>query len=294
MRKPFFISLLVLLAICIVSCKPTPSWVIDKNDMENLLIDIHLSEALIQDNPESFRTEEKRDALYEAILKKHKVTRQQVDTSLYWYGQHIELYNKIYQKVTFRLNADKGMMENILLAESFVLIQKQKGDTMNIWNEKMRYAFVLPQINNVLSFEIETDTSFHVKDSYELRMNLSGIIPKDSTNLSQASLMLKYKKDSFFVVRKDIDANGHFSLKIESEKLVPKKILGSILIKESVYPKSILIDNIQLLRIHEEKKNEAKTDSINQDKKPEQKKDLPISPRIESNRLLQKKDIPSR
>ena len=69
MKNPIWIIWLVL---CLSACgSRTPDYVISEKDMEDLLVDIHKSEALIETEYEKFNTSEKKEALRESVFRKH-------------------------------------------------------------------------------------------------------------------------------------------------------------------------------------------------------------------------------
>lgn len=49
---------------------------------------------------------------------RHGVTREQFDTTLVWYGHHIETYMKIYDRVVERLKAENEEAKKLLAEEN--------------------------------------------------------------------------------------------------------------------------------------------------------------------------------
>ncbi|MCL1942170.1 MAG: DUF4296 domain-containing protein [Candidatus Azobacteroides sp.] len=246
MRKLFQILSVFLLFSMIFSCTRNPYRVIGKGDMEDLLVDVYISEALVQNNQSLFNPPEKKEALYRSVLEKHGVTRKRFDTSLYWYGQHYDIYSKICNKVTDRLKNEKITFEKMASASR---LPKQKGDTVNIWRDKPRFATWIFLSGYVLDYEIKTDTSYHAKDRYELRLVVSGLAEKDSTNVSQMELKLNYAGDSVFATRTNITRNGRITLQAAADSLVPQSVSGYVSVTPTSRSKNIMIDRIQLFRI---------------------------------------------
>lgn len=105
MKNPIWIIWLVL---CLSACgSRTPDYVISEKDMEDLLVDIHKSEAVIESNYNIYNNNADKKKIREAVFLRHGVTREQFDTTLVWYGHHIETYMKIYDRVVERLKADR-------------------------------------------------------------------------------------------------------------------------------------------------------------------------------------------
>ncbi|GET30374.1 DUF4296 domain-containing protein [Prolixibacter sp. SD074] len=99
-----FISALWLLASCSNSNK-VPEGILSHKQMVDLLVDIHLSEAI---NGQRFRldktTKNFSNDLYFSICKKHGVDPDVFAQSVLYYGKHPKQYDVIYDQVLNRLN----------------------------------------------------------------------------------------------------------------------------------------------------------------------------------------------
>jgi hypothetical protein len=73
-----------------------------EDKMTDVLYDIHLAQAMYR-NGSDFSTDEKKDALLNGILQKHNITQVELDSSLLWYSDNIEIYNTINDSVASRL-----------------------------------------------------------------------------------------------------------------------------------------------------------------------------------------------
>lgn len=128
-------SLIGLLALLFVmACTPTvPSQFIQPDEMEDLLYDYHVAQAMARlDHPgESGEVEKNRNFL--AVLNKYGVTQAKFDSSLVYYYSHLDKLKKIYIEVNERLSdnakslgADVGTMGHFSQYTA-------NGDTANIW-----------------------------------------------------------------------------------------------------------------------------------------------------------------
>ena len=80
-RLPFII---VLLIIMLQACKSQPDYVIPKDEMVDLLVDVHKTEAVITLNYHNYNTDEKKSSMREAVYMRHNTTKELFDTSLVW------------------------------------------------------------------------------------------------------------------------------------------------------------------------------------------------------------------
>ena len=96
---------LVLLALGLwlfAACKPSvPEDVIQPDDMEDILYDYHVSQGIASREGES--TDYTRNYFFEALLKKHNVTRAEFDSSLVYYYTRADRFIEIYKNVQERL-----------------------------------------------------------------------------------------------------------------------------------------------------------------------------------------------
>lgn len=251
MRSLVYI-VMFFLAFGLFSCqKKEPKWVIPQGEMEALLIDIHITDAMLQNDYKQYNTASKKAAMYDAVFKKHHVTKQQVDTSLYWYGSHPDVYIKMYERINKQLTDRRKKAEKHVLSSDKLLAEA--GDTINIWNEN-RWQLIQPIISKSAQFTttIKTDTAFYAGDMYEWKMHLRGVASVDSLETpSQALLIFVFPGDSLVINRKVITQDGLFEFDCKSDSIVPEKIHANVYFNMKNSPNNrIFVDSIQLLRIH--------------------------------------------
>jgi hypothetical protein len=97
-------SLLIFCLSCNIENKP-PQNVIPKDKMIDILVDMHLADGMF--TIVEIRSEmAKKDSInfYSVIFENHGYTRQDFDTTVYYYSHNINEYNKIYIEVLNRLS----------------------------------------------------------------------------------------------------------------------------------------------------------------------------------------------
>jgi hypothetical protein len=77
--------------------------------MVAVLTDMHRMDGMIIVTALSRDKGEEEMAYYDAVLAEHGVTRAQFDSSLLWYTQHPQRFNKIYPRVLQRLEAEHAL-----------------------------------------------------------------------------------------------------------------------------------------------------------------------------------------
>lgn len=164
MRKLLYI-IIVLLAVC--SCKRTPGYVIKSDEMSALLADMHMAEAVVENNYGNYASDSARMALKQAVLESHGVTLEQFDTSLVWYGHNIDDYLNVYDGVIERLQARQSAASS-----ASVLAMSIGGDSAEVWPGS-RYMVLSKRLPSpMVGFDIKQDDNFEQGDIYTFRIKV--------------------------------------------------------------------------------------------------------------------------
>ncbi|WP_302063659.1 DUF4296 domain-containing protein, partial [uncultured Duncaniella sp.] len=92
------IPVILLFIVMFMSCSRTPDYVISEDKMARLMADIYIGDAVVETEHRTFGNDSLRKVLQQSIYAKHGVTRELVDTSLYWYGHNIQAYMEMCDK----------------------------------------------------------------------------------------------------------------------------------------------------------------------------------------------------
>ena len=126
MRSRTYIGLLVLLCI-VVGCRPHD--VLSNREMRNVLYDLHRADGAIQVAGYNYSHDQEVVGYYKNVLDRHGITQEQFDSSLVWYTDNPQIFNKIYPKVIERLEADFEVEKQIREANrEKKLIKKDASD----------------------------------------------------------------------------------------------------------------------------------------------------------------------
>ena len=87
-----------------VGCRPRG--VLSNREMRNVLYDLHRADGAIQVAGYNYSHDQEVAAYYKNVLDKHGITQAQFDSSLVWYTDNPQIFNKIYPKVIERLEED--------------------------------------------------------------------------------------------------------------------------------------------------------------------------------------------
>lgn len=117
---------MVLLCI-VVGCRPHD--VLSNREMRNVLYDLHRADGAIQVAGYNYSHDQEVVGYYKNVLDRHGITQEQFDSSLVWYTDNPQIFNKIYPKVIERLEADFEVEKQIREANrEKKLIKKDASD----------------------------------------------------------------------------------------------------------------------------------------------------------------------
>ena len=220
-------ALLSIAVVCVfVACKPgTPSRYIQPDDMEDILYDYHIGQAIAQLEDGSMEQRNFDRTVYlAAVLKKHGVTRADFDSSLIYYYTRSDRFRKMYKRVADRLSDEAlslGASEGEV--ERFATLS-MNGDTANVWAGN-RTAMLTPYAPyNRLSFHQKADTTFHKGDSFMLNLMVD-FMYQTGTKDAVACLTARLENDSIISRVNHVSVSGVNQLRLNVDDSLSVKEL---------------------------------------------------------------------
>lgn len=248
----FFIALLM------ISCKPTiPDEYIQPGEMEDILYDYHISQAMANQLPNQTKVAYDKSMYYHAVLKKYNVTEAEFDSSLVYYYTHADRMFEIYKNLSKRMG-DEAVSLGASVGDINKYSQfKADGDTANIWHHATSVVLMPVAPYNRLDFTIEPDSTFKRGDMFMLNF-MTDFIYQSGTKDATVYMAVSYDNDSISTNVIHISTSGMSQLRIDgnTENDI-KGIRGFIYLDKgndvSTTLKLMFIDQIQLIRFHKQK-----------------------------------------
>ena len=274
--KRIFVILLPIAALLIAlsSCKPqVPSKYLQPDEMEDILFDYHIALAMEEGERDEFEPERVattddsyRNRLFEAaVLKKHGVSEAEFDSSLVYYTRHSDRFQQIYENISKRLENEAMALGASASDVSNFGEGFSKGDTANVWNELPSAVLTTIAPNNVLSFTIEADSSYHKGDKLMLSFNTQFIF-QDGMKDGVALMAVTFMNDSTVTRNVHMQSSDKYDLTVsDDERLGIKSIKGFICLQNNRQAtqttlKLMFLDKIRLVRCHQ-KEEQPKRDA---------------------------------
>lgn len=163
MRRLAEIAFACVLTVAHVSCSDRPDSVLSEDETVSLIADLQLADACsgFGGAPTS---EGDRTRMADGVLAAHGVTREQLDSTIAWYGRNIDDFDKLYAKVDRVLEARRKR----LLPESS---EEEQSD--NIWPFSSDHL-LFSRLSGVdhLTFSVDGKT-FLKGDQFEWKFRLN-------------------------------------------------------------------------------------------------------------------------
>lgn len=138
----------MIVAVTIVGCRPRD--VLSNSEMREVLYDLHRVDGALQVAGYNYGHDEEVAGYYKQVLDKHGITQAEFDSSLVWFTDNPQIFNKIYPRVIARLNTD-------------VEIAKQERDAARLADKKM---------NKLGALEDEEEEVLELRDIEEVKREM--------------------------------------------------------------------------------------------------------------------------
>ena len=272
MRKLLYLVLALVSLSVAASCIDRPDFVLEEEQMIDLLVDVHRAEGLLemqQQQGAGFGTDldTYQKEIIAAVLQKHGVSRSRYDSSLMWYAQHLKLLTRVYGHVDERLKEEHEMW-SLQVTETRDFVNSIAGDSVDLWTLRDHLILDSRRYSDILFWEIPSDSNFVDGDTLRWRFIIRQLLP-DQRVLASISLT-KYEPTEEELRRqgkkkqneplgapigfdaKTITQNGECQLIARADSLQPFRsvILGLVLMNDSNKAAPVFVDSISLLRTH--------------------------------------------
>lgn len=232
-RGATFVLAIALFAMGLfLGCKPSvPSKYLSEKEMENLLYDFHLAEAMARqdDNNYDFNLV----AYRAAVLKKYGISEADFDSSMVYYMRHTSRLQDIYKRLAERmedkareLGSSEGALAGLGRASA-------SGDTVDIWHGETSLALIPFSPYNIYTFTYTPDSTFRKGDSFVLACNTDFIF-QDGVRDGIVNMAVVYKNDSVASTVLHLSSSSTQSLSIaDDDTLGVKRIVGFFLLNKN-------------------------------------------------------------
>lgn len=154
---------IIAVILFFTGCRRTPKGIIPPDRMTSLLIDMHKAEGVIDMDYRDWTNDSSKMLLRDAVYARYGADQAIVDSSLAYYGRHIEEYIKIYDDVIARLEEEIDKSEAMGNQGIQLTIV---GDSANAWPLARRMSLNRLSPSKVVAFSLNRDENWKNGDSY--------------------------------------------------------------------------------------------------------------------------------
>ena len=230
------------------ACSKVPDHLISEKQMQSVMRDMLMAEAMVNVDPGTYNQVAKREELFEAVFRKHGITQALYDSSLVWYGKNLDIYMQVYERVLDDLG-DEILSLGDVQAEAVAASANQ--DAVESWPRRSYLTFSPQKGMSGSTFEIHPNSQYSSGSVFVLRLQLWGITPQ----------MRPYPKirlcadqgDTTVVMTTELRHDGPYRLQLNT---VPTKrvrrVFGAVLMDEmppAAYYK-LYMDQVSLLKFN--------------------------------------------
>lgn len=237
MRKLFEAIALALLAS---SCSKVPSGVLGKEDMAQLMADVHTGESVIEMNRSEYNTDSLKQVFKQSVYARHGVDAATVDSSLAWYGRHIEQYIEVYDRTIEILERRLIESGNRVAAEAAMSVA---GDSVDVW-PYARFIMINDRMpSKTVVFDAGRDENWERGDIYTWRAKMIG-----NGNTSRAQLVAEYSDGSIDFISQPLSGDGWKEITLSTDTTLEANRIYGFLEGDNPHGASLRIDSIELVR----------------------------------------------
>ena len=126
------LKIVCVLLVCVAMMGCRPRGVLSNREMRDVLYDLHRVDGALQVAGYSYGHSQEVAGYYKNVLDEHGITQAQFDSSLVWYTDNPQIFNKIYPKVIERLEEDYEREKQLREANRDKRLSKNKQPKLDI------------------------------------------------------------------------------------------------------------------------------------------------------------------
>lgn len=153
----------------LAGCNRVPSYVIQPEEMAELMADVRTADAVISVRSQEYVNDASRLALKQAVFERHDVTPEQFDTSMMWYGHNIGRYQQVTER-SIEILEERLKVASALAAGQAAM--SVSGDSVDVWQQPQMFAFHRNSPSRFITFALYPDQNWQPGDIYTLRAHV--------------------------------------------------------------------------------------------------------------------------
>lgn len=233
----------------LAACSGVPSGVIAPDRMARLLADLEVAETYAELEPGKFRGDSMKMILLQSVCSHNGVTTEQFDTSIVWYGRHIDRYSEVTKKAVELLEADE---EKARLAvgrrsspDRSIPSVSADGDSVDVWTLPRMWRISAASPASMIRFHLSRDRNWEPGDAYQLRYKAHGASAPVSVTLAA-----DYQRDRRAYISRSDRSDGWHTVSLQLDSAYGASQVYGFISCTPADGEILVIDSVSLIRSH--------------------------------------------
>ncbi|MBR3442979.1 MAG: DUF4296 domain-containing protein [Bacteroidaceae bacterium] len=252
MRNTPLLIVCLILAFSILSCEQRPEGILSKGEMEDVLYDYHLAQAMADWVPG--HEGESNQPYLDAVFRKHGITQAEFDSSLVWYNAHASDLKDIYESLKDRFTFESQKLQIEAGDKEMATLIVEGGDTTNLWNGPRLIVLRNNPLLNLEKFSVSSDTLFQPGDDFKLSADVLMMAEERYGRNAQlvAAISILTADGKTYGDSRSIESTGNFTINIDvPAHQTPRQINCYFQYQSNDATRNFgIIRNLSLIRIH--------------------------------------------
>jgi hypothetical protein len=201
------------------ACSRTPDGILPEKKMQQVMVDMQLAEAMIYMEPHTYATPVERRALYQAVFGKHQLTEAEYDSSMIWYGKHLERYMRIYNLALADIKAQMDAIGDIRPD----VAPTSNADSLDIWIFRKYHEFSPHSLSNRVIFDLQPDEPYSSGSVFVLKWRVWGLAPGMKEPVE--AHLRAYQGDTTLTAKSTVSRDGTHEIYL---KTIPTKRVNRV------------------------------------------------------------------
>lgn len=210
-----------LIGALLGGCRKQPDGVLSQEEMALVVADLHMADGVTALNYSQYPTDSARQALKQSVLAARGVSQQQLDTSFMWYGNHLDKYMEVCDRVIEILQE----RQNSIAAGASAQIA-MAGDSVELWPNARHIIGTPRMLSRVMTFTLDPDTNWRPGDIYTLQYKVI-----NARNRVASRILADYSDGTTDYRDEPGTSQGNSSLKLQLDSTrTPERVYGYIIL----------------------------------------------------------------
>ena len=237
-------SIAFLVLFLLTTCSKVPDHILSEKKMQEVVIDMHLAEAIISSDYQKYNNDSIKKVLFQSVFAKHQITQAEYDSALVWYARNLDIYLQVYDRAKLDVEQQIKDLGDVQAKAA----PSSNQDSIDIWPRRSSAELNPKALFNGIVFDIEPDASYSSGSSFVLGMKVWGL--KKNSNYYPEVRISAHQGDTIITTNQKLTKDGYNEVILKSlPTRQVRRVYGYIRLDnaDSTYYK-VYLDSLNLMK----------------------------------------------